>query len=111
MKKTSTIVCVVALFLGIPIWALWSGFVIQTLWGWFVAPLGVPVLGLCQAIGIHVLVSFLVAHGEAHRSAVASAFTDEQKAREILAALGRVSISPAIVLGVGWVVHHFMVQP
>lgn len=39
--------------------AILAGFTIQTLWGWFVCPLGVSSLTLTQAIGIDIFISFL----------------------------------------------------
>lgn len=44
--------------LGIPA-ALYSGFVLQDLWGWFVAPLGVPQIGLIQAVGLLLIVALV----------------------------------------------------
>ena len=33
----------------------WDGFVLAKLWGWFVVPLGAPVLGVWQAVGLAIV--------------------------------------------------------
>lgn len=38
---------------------VWGGYVLSVMWGWFVAPLGVPSLSVAQAVGIMLLVGFL----------------------------------------------------
>jgi len=48
-----------ALVLFIPA-VVWGGFVMMKLWNWFVAPLGVTTLTLWWAVGLDVLVSFVV---------------------------------------------------
>lgn len=53
------LLCILALTvaLGIP-GALYSGLVLQDLWGWFVEPLGAPKIGLIQAVGLLLIVAF-----------------------------------------------------
>lgn len=36
-----------------------SGFVVTKLWAWFVAPLGIPTIGIAQAMGLSLIVYFL----------------------------------------------------
>ena len=40
---------------------IFQGFVLSQLWLWFFVPLGVPSIGVANAIGITLLVSFLTA--------------------------------------------------
>ena len=40
---------------------IWSGFIIKTLWVWFIVPLGVIEISLPHAIGIDMLITFLTA--------------------------------------------------
>lgn len=37
-----------------------SGFTIMWMWSWYIVPLGLPAIGLIHAIGIDMLVSFVV---------------------------------------------------
>jgi hypothetical protein len=74
---------------------MWSGFVLSILWGWFMVPLGLPALGVAQAIGI-ALVAGMLTHqmprGEAETSALfAFAF-----------------LAPLFSLAIGWVVKSAM---
>lgn len=39
--------------------AAWYGFVIKTIWGWFVAPLGVVQIGVWEAAGVYLLIRML----------------------------------------------------
>ncbi len=39
---------------------LWVGFVIKIMWVWFMVPLGLPAISLAHAIGIDVLITFIV---------------------------------------------------
>jgi hypothetical protein len=39
-----------------------NGWALKTLWGWFLVPLGAPALTLLGAIGVAIVVSFLVGH-------------------------------------------------
>lgn len=50
----------VALALAIPLGIL-RGWVLSLLWGWYVTPLGVPAIGVVQAIGLTWLVGLLTA--------------------------------------------------
>jgi len=42
-------------FVLIPLSAIWSGFALSHLWGWFIVPFGAPVIGVAHAIGIHLV--------------------------------------------------------
>lgn len=48
---------IVVLLLLIPAMA-WDGFVISTLWSWFVVPLGVVPIGVWHAAGLAVLTNY-----------------------------------------------------
>jgi len=48
-------------FLIVFIGAVWGGFVLHTLWGWFVVPnLGVPQISIAQSLGITVIMRMIV---------------------------------------------------
>lgn len=54
MRALGVFILGVFFFLGI----LYSGFVFSTLWGWFIAPLGVPTLSIPQALGLLLVVGY-----------------------------------------------------
>jgi hypothetical protein len=48
-------------FLVIFLAAVWAGFVLHTLWGWFMVPnLGVPQISIAQSLGITVIMRMIV---------------------------------------------------
>lgn len=56
-----------SLFLLVPL-AAWEGWVLKTLWTWFVVPLGVPSLGLWHAVALAMMVSWLADSSAWHAS-------------------------------------------
>ncbi len=48
----------VLLILG-PLSAIWFGLALSTLWGWFLAPLGLPAINIPTAIGISLIATLL----------------------------------------------------
>lgn len=44
----------------IPVMALWGGFVVSTLWAWFLVPLGVKSVGWAGGYGISLVFSYLM---------------------------------------------------
>lgn len=53
-KKELTI-----LIVGLPAF-FWYSFVLKNLWFWFMVPMGLPVISLMQAMGIDLLITFIV---------------------------------------------------
>ena len=86
-----------------PLALIWRGWVLTKLWAWFVVPVfGLPALGIATAIGLSVVVGYLVYHMD-----------DSVKVeREKWAAFGYpvsvMFLHPAIALGIGWMVTLFM---
>lgn len=84
-------------FVAIILIAVLSGFVIKTMWGWFIAPtFGLPGLSIPIAIGISFLVSYLTYSGES---------TSDQGLVEILV-VG--FIRCIFYLAFGWIIHLFV---
>lgn len=50
---------VILALLLLPVQMIVSGLVLKTLWFWFIVPLGVPALGVAQALGVATVVSSL----------------------------------------------------
>lgn len=84
------------LILGILLTVL-SGFVIMVLWGWFIVPLGLVPISLAHAIGIDLLVTFIVTTNASNSTQ--TLFWD----RFIFA----IALTLVALMG-GWIVHLFM---
>jgi hypothetical protein len=83
----------------IPIAAVWSGFVLSILWGWFAVPaFGLPPLSIPAAIGVSMIASYLT-----YQYGLKSA-DGEDGGKSLL----NVLLRPLVALMVGWVVHQFM---
>lgn len=75
------------------------GWVLGLLWKWFFVPIfGLPVLKLVEAIGIALIVRFLIYTHPEHE------LTDEKLMQHLVAAY----IFPFICLGFGWIIRSFM---
>ena len=77
---------------------LFKGWIVQVLWGWFIAPLGLMELTLWHAIGISLIASVLT-----HK-----AFTPEGPVEVTWKKIGTVMVTWGLCLGVGFVIHQFM---
>lgn len=56
-EEKMTIFAIIGLLLLIPVFATVGGFLLMTLWGWFIVPLGVVALSLPHAIGVGIIFS------------------------------------------------------
>lgn len=64
MKNVGALsVVVLGVFLLLAIAVALNGFMLSFMWEWFVVPLGVPSIGIAQAIGIAIIVSVLTYQG------------------------------------------------
>lgn len=67
------------------------GFVLTVLWGWFAVPVfGLPALGIAPALGLTVLLNYLLNHKREAQT------------------LGGIFDGALAALGVGWVIHLFV---
>jgi hypothetical protein len=90
LSETSPIVIVFALAL-LPLFAIYHGFVLSTLWRWFAVPLfGLPVVNTLQMVGLLMIASMmhLRLKGEG--------------AKPTLRDAACYVVSPLIALGIGW---------
>jgi hypothetical protein len=83
--------------------ALINGLVIKVMWGWFLVPLGLPVIGYANAIGLGFLVRYLT-----WQQSTATPSKDEDNKEVQVRRLMIAFIYPFIVLGVGFIAHLFM---
>ena len=82
----------------LPVAFVWKGYVLATVWAWFVASqFGAPALTIPQAIGISFVVGLLVYR---HRPADPS--------RTLLTIVLDALLMPAFTLGFAWVVKGFL---
>ena len=110
MKKSTAESCLGALLvvMMLPVmlvvgYAL-KGFVLSTLWGWFMVPLfGLPSLGLIPAIGVAMVVSFLTFHYVRE-----PAVPEDKKWESAIASFGFAVLYPLFTLFIGWIAHLFM---
>lgn len=106
MKKeadsTAVIGCL-ALLVSWPVLAIWNGYVLSVLWGWFIVttfearPLTIP-----AALGIAAVLGYLTHQVEEYTDKDKS--TLERFTQTILVGLFR----PAFALAFGWIVYRFM---
>lgn len=78
------------------------GLALSILWGWFIVPLGTPVLSVAQAVGIILIVDVLIIFPSTEKSEI-----EDRKwyipARNIL-----IGIVTLWLLFFGWIAHLFM---
>lgn len=93
------ILLVVLLFTSlIVISSILNGWALSILWGWFFVPvLGLPPIGITQAIGIAMVTAFLT-----HQYDAGNEKQDQSKVWTYML------VRPLVALAIGWVVKQFM---
>lgn len=93
-KGQEFLACLCVLIIEIPL----CGYTVMTMWGWFVVPIGVPSLGLWQALGIVTLVAMATQR-----------YTKENRLPgEAFESMVGGTLKWAFGLGIGWVYHALM---
>lgn len=82
-------------FIGIM--ALYSAFVLATLWGWFVVPLGIAQIGIAHAYGLSLIPAVLLSSRGLYSP-------EDKRTEAAVAAL----MMPAVALLFGWIAIGFM---
>lgn len=78
---------------------VFSGYALSILWGWFIVALfGLPALGISQAMGVSLVVSYMT-HQVPPKTEKERSFGEEM----LLAIL-----KPLFALGVGWIILQFI---
>lgn len=74
-----------------------EGFVLSSLWEWFIVPLGVRPISIVHAIGICVLLDFVTYH-----------YYDYKKSEEVglLPSLAYITVRPTVAYCVGALLHY-----
>lgn len=88
--------------ISLPLGALWAGYVLSILWGWFIVPtFEARPLAVLPAIGVAMVVGYLTKQE--------SATKDERSTGEKFAySFAFMFLHPLIALAFGWVLHSFM---
>ena len=93
--------CALAALLMIIPSAIWHGWVLSIVWGWFIVPLfGLPSLSIAYAVGL-VLVAGMF-RGESKTD------EDDDVVYRIAKSLGNAFLGPLLVLGLAWIVVQFL---
>lgn len=88
--------------------AIIYGFVLVQLWGWFLVPLGLPVIDIGAAAGITMIVRFIVHPVSGEIDLPGEKKPPEQAAKWGLSLLRDYVATPAIVLLFGYVFHIYL---
>ena len=81
---------------------LWKGYVLSVLWVWFAVPLGAPAVGMIQAMGIALLVSFLTYQH------ISSPKKEQSTAEAMGDAVAMALMYPLLALCIGWCIKYFL---
>lgn len=102
-SKTNGYLVLTALVLMVP-GAMWSGYVLSVLWGWFIVPTfeGIPALSIPAAIGIASVVGYLT------RGLARDTSDHKDPNDRLIQNIGESFLAPLFTLAFGWVVHLFM---
>lgn len=98
MDKKITAILII---LSIPFAYIIRGFVLSTMWGWFLVPLGLIQIGKAHAVGVAVIVSLI--------TYVPSQCKDEREGDDkVISYIAYSFASPFLVLLIGYIAKQFM---
>lgn len=84
----------------VPVIALYAGWVISILWGWFVVPLGVPSVGAVHAYGLALVVAMFTAKCPTKK--------DDREDLDVGVLIFTPVLLYTILLVFGWIAQYFM---
>ncbi|NOR58433.1 MAG: hypothetical protein GQ474_07920 [Sulfurimonas sp.] len=85
----------------LPFSAIWSGYVLSVLWGWFaVTAFNLPALSVPTAIGITTIIRFV--------TYVIPREDDRDSTTKAVEGVVYAALFPAVFLGYGWVAYQFV---
>ena len=91
---------VILLLIDVVLYLL-NGFVLKTLWGWFMVPVfHLPNLSLAAAIGVGIVISLLCNS--------APADSDKEISDQVTSVISHSLVRAIFALAAGWVTHQFM---
>ena len=98
---TAKLLVAIIFLLLVPFAAIWRGFVLAKLWGWFITPFDVAQIGLAHAIGLSLALSMFV-----HASKKTE--TDEAGIEKLIEPAIMMALGPAMFWLFGAIIHSFM---
>jgi hypothetical protein len=104
MKALAVLGGTVLVVIAIVLSAVFNGYALSVLWGWFVVPtFNLPQLSIAAAIGIAMVVGYLTKQEITDPKDEDRSFTEKMVRATIFAI-----VKPGFALLFGWVVHLFM---
>ncbi|MFL1449421.1 hypothetical protein ACI77O_13570 [Pseudomonas tritici] len=88
----------------------WGGYVANTLWGWFVVPLGVIEISYWHAVGLICVVRLFVGGLGKEKKGAGSDDIEKNIKKEAPKLIGKAIGDPAYLLAIGALAHYFMKQ-
>lgn len=104
--KKKLIVSGLLFCLAVPAWMLW-GYCFTVMWTWYMLPLGAPVLGLWQAVGLCVTLSLLRDYSVKLQTAEEKKAAKDETAFELAKRGITTILTPLFALLLGWVIGMF----
>lgn len=106
MDENKTVTClgwIVFLAVTVIVACVLNGWALSVLWGWFMVPtFGAPALGIVQAIGIAIVLNFILEKQSNNN-------TEKEKTSDLLISLAAQAVGrPLFAVGFGWIVLQFM---
>lgn len=77
--------------------AVWRGYILSILWGWFLVPLGVSPITIPLAIGFSLIVGYFT-----------NAMSKRKDENDVLDTALELTIAPLLFLAIGWIVHFWV---
>lgn len=84
---------------------IYRGFVLSLLWSWFLTPIGLPHIGITQALGLSMTIAMLTYH-PGHQESIGS--KSDSFWETIGSICSMVLVVPTSFLCCGWVLHLFL---
>jgi hypothetical protein len=90
-------------FLLIPVEAIWRGYVLVRLWGWFIVPVfHITAINIPEGIGLSLVVSYLT------YQYIRDKEDKDDYIGNFIRSIGVAVLWPAFALLFGWIVQHWM---
>lgn len=105
-SKTTRLTAALLTLIVALIGGIWSGLVAVALWGWFVVPLGLPMINVPHAMGLALMLAILL--GSRGIISDIEHLSMMDKWEKFGSQLAFSFVLPTLGLGVGWVVHILM---
>jgi hypothetical protein len=86
---------------------LWTGFVLSTLWAWFLIPLGAPAVGVIHAAGIGMIVRFMTFQFNV-KDYMDDDLSSDEKLKKSFIQISYGILYPLMALVFGWAVKQYM---